>query len=261
MPTPRRSRHGSSWGPRTAVAGGGRRGHGPRPVAGRPGGAHMARRGRVRRSGQRGTHGRAARRRVLWDRPVPGGRVNVGIVLAGATWRGGLRPMARPAGKRPRGDPPDPRRPGAVARGAATDAIAGASPLGSRVDAARVPAGSSSATRPGSSTPTRPVRGSIGRWSRRALAVASSTAPLRGRGRDRDRPRGVRPGHARPSCRRRGRGLPLGAWRSSAGRRCSSRQARRPHQSRDHPCDDRPGDGRPRPGVPRPRPAVPRRAP
>jgi flavin-dependent dehydrogenase len=67
--------------------------------------------------------------------PVPGGRVNVGIVLAGRGWRDRLAATGAAAtGKHvlasiPRipGDP-EPWRDGAT-----TDAIAGASPLGSRV--------------------------------------------------------------------------------------------------------------------------------
>jgi menaquinone-9 beta-reductase len=67
--------------------------------------------------------------------PVPGGRVNVGIVLAGAAWRARLAADGAAAtGRRilalvpPLEDAPEPWRNGAM-----TDGIAGASPLGARV--------------------------------------------------------------------------------------------------------------------------------
>jgi flavin-dependent dehydrogenase len=67
--------------------------------------------------------------------PVPGGRVNIGIVLAGAEWRdrlaadGASATGASVLDRVPRaGDGPEAWRDGAI-----TDAIAGASPLGTRV--------------------------------------------------------------------------------------------------------------------------------
>ena len=111
--------------------------------------------------------------------PVPGGRVNIGIVLGGS----GLADAAGGDGRggdRRRGaagtDPAAPRRPGGVARrGAATDAIAGASPLGQpRRAPGRAAAGSWSATPPGSSTRSR-ARGSTGRSSRPGWPRTRST--------------------------------------------------------------------------------------
>ena len=67
--------------------------------------------------------------------PVPGGRVNIGIVLSGATWRTRLAESgaaATTAGLLAR-IPSLPGDPEAWRTGRATDAIAGASPLGSRV--------------------------------------------------------------------------------------------------------------------------------
>jgi len=67
--------------------------------------------------------------------PVPGGRVNVGIVLAGRGWRDRLvREGAAATGEHVlRSVPPLPGDPEAWREGTITDAIAGASPLGSRV--------------------------------------------------------------------------------------------------------------------------------
>jgi len=67
--------------------------------------------------------------------PVPGGRVNIGIVLSGGTWRRRLADAgaaATTAGLLAR-IPSLPGDPEAWRTGRATDAIAGASPLGSRV--------------------------------------------------------------------------------------------------------------------------------
>ena len=67
--------------------------------------------------------------------PVPGGRVNIGIVLSGASWRTRLAESgaaATTAGLLAR-IPSLPGDPEAWRTGRATDAIAGASPLGSRV--------------------------------------------------------------------------------------------------------------------------------
>lgn len=67
--------------------------------------------------------------------PVPGGRLNVGIVLAGRTWRDRLvRDGAAATGEHVlRSVPPLPGDPEAWREGTITDAIAGASPLGCRV--------------------------------------------------------------------------------------------------------------------------------
>ncbi len=67
--------------------------------------------------------------------PVPGGRINVGIVLAGRAWRERLtRDGAAVTGEHAlRSVPPLPGDPEAWREGRVTDAIAGASPLGSRV--------------------------------------------------------------------------------------------------------------------------------
>ena len=84
---------------------------------------------------------KAARMVVLHDgaycglAPVPGGRINVGIVLAGRAWRERLvRDGAAAAGEHAlRSVPPLPGDPEAWREGEITDAIVGASPLGSRV--------------------------------------------------------------------------------------------------------------------------------
>jgi flavin-dependent dehydrogenase len=67
--------------------------------------------------------------------PVPGARLNVGIVLAGRAWRDRLaRTGAAATGEHVlRSVPPLPGDPEAWREGTITDAIAGASPLGSRV--------------------------------------------------------------------------------------------------------------------------------
>jgi flavin-dependent dehydrogenase len=67
--------------------------------------------------------------------PVPGGRVNVGIVLAGAGWRRRLAAdgAAATGARVLAAVPPLPGEPEAWRSGPATDAIAGASPLGCRV--------------------------------------------------------------------------------------------------------------------------------
>jgi len=67
--------------------------------------------------------------------PVPGGRINVGIVLAGRTWRDRLiRDGAAATGEHVlRSVPPLPGDPEAWREGTITDTIAGASPLGGRV--------------------------------------------------------------------------------------------------------------------------------
>jgi flavin-dependent dehydrogenase len=67
--------------------------------------------------------------------PVPGGRINVGIVLAGRAWRERLiRDGAAATGEHVlRSVPPLPGDPEAWREGTITDAIAGASPLGGRV--------------------------------------------------------------------------------------------------------------------------------
>jgi flavin-dependent dehydrogenase len=67
--------------------------------------------------------------------PVPGGRINVGIVLAGRAWRERLaRDGAAATGEHAlRSVPPLPGDPEAWREGRITDAIAGASPLGCRV--------------------------------------------------------------------------------------------------------------------------------
>jgi flavin-dependent dehydrogenase len=67
--------------------------------------------------------------------PVPGGRLNVGIVLAGRAWRDRLiRDGAAATGEHVlRSVPPLPGDPEAWREGTITDAIAGASPLGCRV--------------------------------------------------------------------------------------------------------------------------------
>ena len=68
--------------------------------------------------------------------PVPGGRVNVGIVLAGRAWRERLQTDGASAvGKAVlKAIPPIDGEPEAWREGAITDAIAGSSPLGSRVE-------------------------------------------------------------------------------------------------------------------------------
>jgi flavin-dependent dehydrogenase len=84
---------------------------------------------------------KAARMVVLGDgaycglAPVPGGRMNVGIVLAGRGWRERLaRDGAAATGEHAlRSIPPLPGDPEAWREGRITDAIAGASPLGCRV--------------------------------------------------------------------------------------------------------------------------------
>ena len=98
--------------------------------------------------------------------PVPGGRVNVGIVLAGGRWRAALRPMAPRAVADESFAPQTTRVRRRVAARAARGRIAGArrSPIASPV--VRGPAGSWPATRPGSSTRS-PGRDCIGRSSRR----------------------------------------------------------------------------------------------
>jgi flavin-dependent dehydrogenase len=67
--------------------------------------------------------------------PVPGGRVNVGIVLSGRAWRDRLATTGAAATTEHllRSIPPLPGEPEAWRQGRPTDAIAGASPLGSRV--------------------------------------------------------------------------------------------------------------------------------
>ena len=67
--------------------------------------------------------------------PVPGGRINVGIVLAGRAWRERLiRDGAAATGEHVlRSVPPLPGDPEAWREGTVTDSIAGASPLGGRV--------------------------------------------------------------------------------------------------------------------------------
>ena len=67
--------------------------------------------------------------------PVPGGRVNIGIVLAGPAWRRRLAAdgAASTAAALLASVPPLPGAPEAWRTGTATDAISGASPLGSRV--------------------------------------------------------------------------------------------------------------------------------
>jgi flavin-dependent dehydrogenase len=67
--------------------------------------------------------------------PVPGGRVNVGVVLAGRAWRERLvRDGAAATGEHAlRSVPPLPGDPEAWREGRITDAIAGTSPLGCRV--------------------------------------------------------------------------------------------------------------------------------
>ncbi len=68
--------------------------------------------------------------------PVPGGRVNVGIVLAGRSWRERLQAEGAAAVGQAvlEAIPPLDGDPEAWRDGAITDAIAGASPLGSRVE-------------------------------------------------------------------------------------------------------------------------------
>ena len=193
--------------------------------------------------------------------PVPGGRVNVGIVLAGrrggnGSQRGGR--ARRWAQAVARGDPAARRRPRGVARRAPiTDAIAGASPLGSRV-----------ARRAGPGWLARRRRGRVPRpVHRRGAAPGARVGPAR------------RGGDRRASCAavRTAGGLAAYDRAMAAGspRRTSCRwlvQAflARPAlfeyaggglPTRRRPCDDGPRDGRPRARVPRPRSAVPRRAP
>ena len=140
--------------------------------------------------------------------PVPGGRVNIGIVLAGGRWRRPARPTgaaattAARARTRSRRSPETPRR-GARAR--ATDAIAGRQPARQpRRAPRRARAGSSSATRPGSSTRS-PARGSTGRSSRRGWPRTRSTRTCAATVAA-TRPRRLRPGDARP-VREQGPGL------------------------------------------------------
>jgi flavin-dependent dehydrogenase len=68
--------------------------------------------------------------------PVPGGRMNLGIVLAGRTWRERLKAEGAAAVGQAVLDaiPPIDGAPEAWRHGTITDAIAGASPLGSRVE-------------------------------------------------------------------------------------------------------------------------------
>ena len=127
--------------------------------------------------------------------PVPGGRVNVGIVLAGSAWRrppgGGRRrgdgrarargdPAARRASRRRGGRAGPPTRSRAPARSAAASR------------AAPGPAGWWSATPPGSSTRS-PGRASTGRWSRRGSRRRRSTHSL---------PAATRPTTSRPTTAR-----------------------------------------------------------
>jgi flavin-dependent dehydrogenase len=92
-------------------------------------------------TGDAGDAPKAARMVVLQDgaycglAPVPGGRINVGIVLAGRAWRDRLaRDGAAATGEHAlRSVPPLAGDPEGWREGRITDGIAGASPLGSRV--------------------------------------------------------------------------------------------------------------------------------
>ena len=179
--------------------------------------------------------------------PVPGGRVNVGIVL-GPSWRAALargRRRGRVAG---RSSPPSRRRATTRSRGASADRCDAdrraprRSASASRGEPAR--AGSWSATRPGSSTRS-PARASTGRSCR----PSSRRAAIRPR-----------------STARRGAGAPSAAYDRAMRRRFAAKDAvswlvqaflgpagavriRRATARRAarRPCDDGPRDGRPRP--------------
>ena len=131
---------------------------------------------------------RDARMRILRDgyvgiAPVPGGRVNIGIVL-GRSWReapraGRARAPSRPTSSRPSRRPPTTPRPGATANRCDTRSRApGRSVIGS--PGGRAEAGCSSATRRASSIRS-PGRASTGRSSRPNWRPPRSRA--RGRGR------------------------------------------------------------------------------
>ena len=215
--------------------------------------------GRARRSPEGRADGRAARRRVLRDRARAGRprqrrhRARRRSLASGA-WR--------PTGPRPTAErvlaavPPLPGDPEAWRAGRATDAIAGASPLGCRV-ARRAGAGWVVVGDAAGFLDPFTGEGLHRALVSARLAAAAIDGHLRGTGRD--RPRCLRPGDAGP-VHQQGRGLAAGAGvpRPAAAVRAGGPEPRR---SRGHPCDDGPRDGRPRPGVARPGPAVPRRAP
>ena len=113
--------------------------------------------------------------------PVPGGRLNVGIVLASRRWQDRLASDgAHAVGAAILADVPDAAWSRAGWRAApVADAIAGAAPLGHRVTRRAATAGCSSATRQGSSIRS-PAKGSIGRSSRLGSAAAAVMRALRG---------------------------------------------------------------------------------
>ena len=117
-------------------------GMGRRPWLAGPDRADVARGGRAgRRADDAPTTAQRRAMVVLPDgaycglAPVPGGRINVGIVLAGRAWRERLRrDGAAATGEHAlRSVPPLQGDPEAWREGRITDAIAGASPLGCRV--------------------------------------------------------------------------------------------------------------------------------
>ena len=189
------------------------------------------------------------------SRRCPGGRVNVGIVLAGRSWRDSARGRGRGRGRagRARGDPADRRRPRAWRDGAITDAIAGAARSAAAWSGARVPAGCSSATRPGSSTRS-PARACTARSCRRGWRRPRSTRDLAGGAAARSPTTTARcaPVPGKDLVSRARPGVPRPARAARLRRPAAGAPGRRP-------CDDGPRDGRPRPRLPRPRPAVPRR--
>ena len=189
--------------------------------------------------------------------PVPGDGLNIGIVLgpivAPRCARDGARAARRRGGRRHPAGPPVVPAAWRTARRSTRWRVR--APLGRRVRVGPVPAGSWSATPPGSSTRS-PGKACIGPWS----------PPTRGLG-----DRRARPPAARAPRRLRACDAPAAsstrtssrAWSSPSSARPALFERRRPAPRRaaSTPCDDGPRDGRPGPAGPRPRSALPRRAP
>ena len=203
---------------------------------------------------------RDARMRVLRDgyvgiAPVPGGRVNVGIVL-GASWRpalarDGAEPVAGRSSTRSRRPPDDPA---GWRSGRACDAVEGAWPLGPPGHAAGRPR-----------LAPRRRRGRVPRSvHRRGPAPGARVGGAGGPG----DPAPAAAGGPRRSPRTTAR-CGAGSWPRTPSRGSSRRSWRaRPGSSTPRggsprgrrPCDDGPRHGRPRPGRSGARSALPRRA-